>query len=496
MKNNHKTFSIFRTNQRIASSPNYKWWAFIATAIGIFLTVMDQSSLTLAVPKISEEFGLDIPTAQWIVLGYILSTSALLMPMGRIADVLCRDRVFALGVIAFTGFALFAGISPSIEILIFVKILQGVAAAAIQANGMAIIIDVFPNIERGKALGMHMSVIGVGSISGPIIGGTLVNAFGWRSIFFLTIPVGIMAVIFFVKVIKKSAVVSETSMKLKKFDWTGAAISSLVLILFLVSVSNAHKVGWFSLPITSGLILSCSLLIVFIFWESRSPDPMLDLSLFKDKLFSIGVSARFFSFLAGSFVYFLMPFLLIQAIGYNPRDAGFLMLPGAISIALMGPLTGRLSDHFGTRWLGVLGMGFTATAMYIFSSLDVTSSPIHVISGMILLGSGLGTFSSTNTSAVTSIVGPDSYGIASAFLNVTRTSGNLTGIALATSIVAVTMASNGYEPNLTLNQGDSLIDLKNAFISGIHNAYLTATGIAVISMVLCTVRGESKFKLT
>ena len=141
-------------------------------------------------------------------------------------------------------------------------------------------------------------------------------------------------------------------------------------------------------------------------------------------------------------------------------------------------------------------MGFTATAMYIFSSLDVTSSSIHVISGMILLGSGLGTFSSTNTSAVTSIVGPDSYGIASAFLNVTRTSGNLTGIALATSIVAVTMASNGYEPNLTLNQGDSLIDLKNAFISGIHNAYLTATGIAVISMVLCTVRGESKFKLT
>ena len=122
---------------------------------------MDQSSLTLAVPKISEEFGLDIPTAQWIVLGYILSTSALLMPMGRIADVLGRDRVFALGVIAFTCFALFAGISPSIEILIFLKILQGVAAAAIQANGMAIIIDVFPNIERGKALGMHMSVIGV-----------------------------------------------------------------------------------------------------------------------------------------------------------------------------------------------------------------------------------------------------------------------------------------------------------------------------------------------
>ena len=157
--------------QRITESPNYKWWAYAAIAVGMFLTVMDQSGVNIALPRIAEHFDADIPTVQWITLGYVLSTSAMLMPMGRLSDMIGRRRVYIMGFVIFIAAAAFGGSSPSFSLLVVAKVLQGVGSAGIQANGMAMIAEVFPERERGKALGLYMTVIGTGSISGPIVGG-------------------------------------------------------------------------------------------------------------------------------------------------------------------------------------------------------------------------------------------------------------------------------------------------------------------------------------
>ena len=271
-------------------------------------------------------------------------------------------------------------------------------------------------------------------------------------------------------------------------------LSSAALVAFLLAMTNAYRLGWSSPQVMSGLVFAVLMIASFVFWERRTRHPMLDLSLFRASLFSIGVSARSLSFLASSSVFFLMPFFLIQVLDYSARDAGLMMLPGSVLMATMGPISGRLSDSIGTRWLAAAGMALSASAMLVFSRLGVDSAAIHVMLGMALSGAGMGTFSSTNTSAVTIGLGRERYGIVSAFLNVTRTASNVTGIAIATTIVAFTMASLGYEPSLAAVSESGGEGLREAFVAGIHRVYLVAAGLTVAAMVLSVVRGESRVR--
>ncbi len=478
-------------SRRIVESAHYKWLAYCAIAIGVFLPVMDQSGVNLAIPRIAERFLLDIPTAQWIVLGYVLSTSALLLPMGRVSDMLGRERVFMSGLIAFIVLGALGGASQSFQALIVAKVLQGMAAAAIQANGMAMVMDVFPRSDRGQAIGLYMTIIGTGSISGPIIGGLLVSAFDWRAIFYAGVPVGLVAFLAAALVLRRTSRRDGAGL-LGSFDWMGAILSSSALVSFLLAMTNAYRLGWSSPLVVSGLIIAVVMIGSFVFWERSASNPMFDLGLFRNALFSIGISARSLSFLAGSSVFFLMPFFLIQVLDYSARDAGLMMLPGSLLMAAMGPISGRLSDSIGTRWLAAAGMALSASAMLVFSRLGVDSPAIHVMVGMALSGAGMGTFSSTNTSAITIGLGRERYGIVSALLAVARTASNVTGIALATTIVAFTMASMGYEPSLAAVSEGSGQGLREAFVAGIHRVYLVAAGLAVTAMVLSVARGESK----
>ncbi|MCH7746183.1 MAG: MFS transporter, partial [Chloroflexi bacterium] len=181
--------------KRIADSPRYKWWAFFAISIGLFLTVLDQSGVNIALPQVADYFGADIPTVQWISLSYVLSTSVMLMPLGRLSDIIGRKRVYVAGFVVFVGAAVLAGSAQTFLLIIVAKIIQGAGSAAIQANGMAMITEVFSERERGKALGLYMAIIGTGAISGPIVGGVLVSALGWRAVFFASVPGGLAALV-------------------------------------------------------------------------------------------------------------------------------------------------------------------------------------------------------------------------------------------------------------------------------------------------------------
>ena len=482
----------FGPSKRIANSANYKWWVYSAVAVAMFLTVMDQTSVNIALPRIADHFGADLPTVQWITLSYVLSTSAMVMPLGRISDMMGRKRVVITGFLIFMGAAALGGTAQAFPMILVAKIIQGVGAAAIQANGMAMVIEAFPQRERGKATGMYMTIIGTGSISGPIIGGFLVSSLGWRSVFFTAIPVGFIALLAAIVVLKGRNATMQGGSQIASFDLGGASLSSAATISLLLVITNAHRLGLTSPYIIAGFTIAVVLIAGFIWWELRAKDPMLDLSFFRSTVFSLGVSARFLSFLGGSSVFFLMPFYLIQGLGYPANRAGLLMVPGSLSMAIMGPISGRLSDKIGTRWLTVAGMALSASAMFTFSRLTVDFSPIHVVMGMILSGCGMGMFNSTNTSAVMSSLVNPKFGIVSGFLNLTRTSANLTGVALATTIVTITMGSLGYEPSLSAMSSEEGEGVTAAFVSGVNRAYLVGAGYVLIAMVLSAIRSEPR----
>ncbi len=479
-------------SKAIVNSPHYKWWAYVAIAIGMFLTVMDQSGVNIALPRIAEHFGADIPTAQWITLSYVLSTSAMLMPMGRVSDIIGRKRVYIMGFLVFMSAAALGGTAQALPVLVGAKIIQGIGSAGIQANGMAMITEVFPERERGKALGLYMTVIGTGSVSGPIVGGLLVSGLGWRSVFFAAIPVGLLATAAALAILQTAVSARGAGGHRLRFDWPGASISSAGLVSFLLAMTNAHRLGWTSAPVLAGFGAAAALLVAFLWWERRATDPMLEMGFFRDRVFSLGVMARFLSFLGGSCVYFLMPFYLIQGLGYPANLAGLMLVPSSLCMAVIGPISGRLSDRLGTRWLAVLGMALSASAMFAFSRLHTNSSPAHVVMGMVLSGCGMGIFSSPNTSAIMSSLGRERYGIVSAFLNLTRTSANVTGVALATTIVVAVMGALGYEPSLAAVSEPGNEGVKGAFVTGMSRAFLVAASFMLLAMVLSGVRGERR----
>ena len=473
----------------ITSSPNYHWWAYGAVALGMFINVMDQSGINIALPKIADEFSADIPTVQWISLGYSLATSAMLMPMGRLSDMFGRKRIYLTGFALFVALAAVGGMSQSIGMLVVVKILQGLASAGVQANSMAFITEVFPDRERGKAMGLYMAVIGTGAISGPIVGGVLVSELGWRSIFFAGIPVSVVAMAASALVLRGRSA-QQLARGSGSFDWGGAALSSGALVAFLLAMTNGWRLGWTSGPIMAGFAASIVLLAGFVFWEMRARDPMLDLSLFRNRVFSMSIASRFASFLGGSAIFFLMPFYLIQGLEYEARDAAWLLVPGALGMAILGPLSGRLSDRFGTRWPSALGMVSSTAAMFVLAALDTSSPAWHVIIGMVLSGVGMGTFSSPNTSAIMGSLPRDKYGVVSGFVNLTRTSANVSGVAISTTIVTLTMASFGFEPNLSVLSDGGGAEVRSAFVIGLSRALLVSGCLMLIALVLSIIRPE------
>ena len=464
--------------KRFTNSPNYRWWVYFAVAIGMFLTVMDQSGVNIALPEISEHFDAALPTVQWLSLGYVLATSAAIMPMGRLSDMVGRKRVYVTGTAIFILFAVLGGMSQSLSLLITAKVLQGIASSAIQANGMALITEVFPERDRGKAMGMYMAIIGSGAITGPIVGGLLVGSFGWRSVFFAGVPVGIAGIIATMLVLKgRSAEQASTGSRVK-FDWLGAGLSSGSLVAFLLAMTNAWRLGWGSPQIVGGIALSVVLAAGFILWELRAKDPMLDLGLFKNRVFSLAISARFVSFLGGSSVYFLMPFYLIQGLQLSPSRAALIMVPTSIAMAILGPVSGRLSDKVGTRWPAV----------------TVSTPEFMIVVAMMISGVGMASFGSPNSSAIMGAHPREKYGIVTAFVNLTRTSANVTGVALATIMVTITMGSLGYEPSLSAITDGGDEGARVAFIEGMARAFMVSTGLMAGATALSLLRGETKAK--
>ena len=469
----------------LARSPQYKWYAFATLAVGTFASVVDHGSVGVALPTIATYFHTDIPSVQWLVIGYAMTIIALLLPMGRLADLITSKRVYIIGSFVTVAGAVAAGTSSDLAVLIVARIVQGTGAAMTQGTGMAIMIGAFPPHERGRAIGLIMTMVGTGAIAGPAMGGFLVDAFGWRSVFFATVPMVAVSIALCVAILNSADQQRPVRGPGRgRFDWLGAFLSSSALLALLLGITNAHRSGWTSPPILAAGIGFVVLLAGFIWWELRCVSPMLELRLFRRRNFFLGVTANYMTFIGSSAVLFLMPFYLQNVLGYRPSIAGLVVVPGAMCMAILGPVSGRLSDRFGWRKFTVAGLTMSAVGIAILSRLSADSSLFHVIPALILTSSGMGTFYSPNSSSILSAVERENHGVISALVNLIRNAGNVISVAVATAIVTATMGSLGYEPSLDAVRHGTAGGVGVAFTMGLRYAYITMVGAVLVALFL------------
>ena len=475
---------------RIRSSVSYNWLVFATIATGTFVSVVDTVSVLIALPDIAAHFHADLPTVQWVVVGNALAISVLILPMGRLGDIVGRKWVYVGGLVIFVAGAALAGLAVNLPWVITAKVFQGAGSAMIQGNGMATVIAAFSGAERGKALGTHMSVVGSGAIAGPAFGGLLVAAFGWRSVFFVNVPIGILTILATIYVLQQPRGASADADRTRgSFDWLGATLSGLTLLGFLLVVGNGYRLGWTSPAILLGAAATAVALGAFIWWELRIASPMLDLRLFQRKLVAIGIGASWLSFLGSQATRFMMPFYLQRLLDMSPRDVGLLMIPPAICMVLLGPVSGRLSDRFGWRVLTLSGLGCSGLGAFLFAAyLTESSSVLFIVLMMMLQSCGMALFNSPNNSSVLGAVDRSHYGVVSSLTQLVRNSANVTSIGIATTIVVVTMATYGVEPSLDA-VSPSVAD---AFVAGLKWAFLVMGAMLAIGMGLVIVRGERK----
>ena len=480
------------TPQTSAVRPStYKWWAFAALAVGLFATVADHGGVAVALPSIADYFSTDLPTVQWVVLGYALTISALLLPMGRLSDIVGRKRVYLAGFAIFVIFGALAGSSTSVLVLILSKVLQGVGAAMTQGTSMAMILTAFPNDERGKALGLQISVVGTGGVAGLALGGLLVSALGWRSVFYGSAVLGLLAIVVGLMVLEGGRTGRRVEER-PSFDWLGAALSTGALVSLLLGMTAGSSNGWDSPAIALAMLSFVGLLGAFVWWELRTTEPMLDLRLFRRKLFSLGIAASFISFLGISTVRFLMPFYLQAVLGYTPGQIGLIILPSALCMTIVGPLSGRLSDRYGWRTFNVGGLALSAMGLFLLATLRETSSLGLVMAGMVVQSIGSGIFNAPNNSSILSTVEQSRYGVVSGFLNLVRNSANVTGVAVATALVTTSMGAMGYMPSLASVSEDAGAGVLGAFAAGLRTAYLVMGGLAVVGMGASFMKGGAR----
>ena len=479
---------------RVRSSRSFKWWVFTAIAIGTFVSVVDSGSVLVALPEIEKHFHSDLPAVQWVVVGNALAISALILPMGRLGDIAGRKWVYIGGLAIFVAGSLLAGLAANLPWLIAAKVFQGFGSAMIQGNGMATVISSFSGAERGKALGTHMSVVGSGAIAGPAIGGLLVASFGWQSVFFVNVPAGILTILIAWLVLRpdrESAAdgPSTGSGPAGKFDWPGAGLSAAALLVFLLVVGNGHRLGWSSPPALLGAAATVALLACFVWWELRTPSPMLELRLFKRRLVAIGAAAAWLSFMGMSSSRFMMPFYLQRVLEIGPRDVGLLLIPPALCMVLLGPVSGRLSDRFGWRALTVSGLALSMAASIAIAVNLTESSPVAFIVLMLMAQSaGMALFNSPNQSSLLSAVERNQYGVVSALTQLIRNSANVTSIAVATTVVVVTMGTYGVEPSLDAVSPD----VADAFVAGLKWSFILMAAMLLTGVALAVIRGERR----
>ena len=448
---------------RIFADENRKWWTLAAVSFGLFMIMLDNTVVNVALPSIEKDLHISIAQLEWIVTAYALVFAALMITGGKLADLYGRRRIFVVGLAIFTLSSLACGFAPSSGFLIGARAFQGIGAALMNPATLSIITATFPPKQRGQAIGIWAGVSAMALAIGPLAGGLIVDNINWNWIFFVNVPVGVLGIVVAKFFIDESR---DTSHE-QSIDLPGLATSAAGLFALSYALIEGNAKGWASAEILGLFAAAAVLLVAFVLLESRQRLPMLDLSLFKIGSF-VGANIVAMLVSLGMFGVFFFVSLYIQNIlGYSPTKAGAAFLPMTILIILFAPIAGKQSDRIGSRWLMGGGMTVLGISLLLYQRVGLHSTFWTLLPAMVLGGVGMAFVMSPMTSAAMGAVPIDKAGVGSGVLNSFRQVGGALGIAVMGAILASYVS---VPVNTPLG--------KQQYVDGLHAALLVSALIA------------------
>ena len=459
-----------------------KWKAYVAIAISFFTMVMSMSMVFVALESIADDFGVTLRAVAWVVIAQGLTISAFMLPMGRLADIIGRKRVHLIGLIFFAGGAAFSALAPAFGILILSRVVMAIGNSMTQSVGTAMVISVFPPHERGKAIGSQTTAVAVGGAVGPVVAGVMLQFFAWEWLFWMLIPPIALAFIASYVILDENLVSQRRPGARRAFDWIGAVLSALVIVLGVLVINNPLAESWTSPLMISGILVTAVLFGAFVVWEIRNPEPMLQLRMFRNRVFSMAIVTRFLGFLGTTAVRFLMPIYLISLRGLEELQAGAILLLTSLGMALAAQSAGRLSDRFGERPFGVTGFAVLVATGVGFWLTDESTSLWIVSLVLFVNGLAMGLWNVPNNSIIMGSVSQANFGVVGAFTNLTRNVGNVTGQAVAAAVVVGIMASQGFD--IPLSDIDIVDGAGPAFVDGWKAAFVLVTLFSGLGLML------------
>ncbi|MBK1811769.1 MFS transporter [Clostridium sp. YIM B02505] len=463
---------------------NYKWIALSCTTIGALLSVMSGSTLMIALPVIMKDINAGMGIVTWVLMGYMLVLTILVPSIGRVADMVGRKKLYVSGFAVFTVASLLCGLAHNGITLLIFRLIQGGGGSLMVANSTAIVTDAFPKKELGKALGINTMIISVASVIGPILGGVLVN-FGWRSIFYINVPIGIVGTIWAAVQLKEVANLPEK----QKFDFKGTIVFTLGMLSLLIALTMGSFSGWFNPNVIMLIVASVILIALFINIESKIKYPMLDMRLFKNRILAFAYASNFFNGIARGAVTFLLVFYFQGIKGIDPIIAGMLLTPLAISMMIVSPISGVLSDKYGSRALSSIGLATSAVGLLGFMFIKEDSSMSLLITSMLIMGLGSGLFFSPNTNAIMGSVPADKRGVAAGVRTMLNNAGTVLSIALSMAIIASSVSPEAMQALFVGTQVGAEGIAIGKFIGGLRLAFTISFIFSLVAALLSYLRG-------
>jgi EmrB/QacA subfamily drug resistance transporter len=450
---------------RIFAEENRKWWTLGAVSFGLFMIMLDNTVVNVALPSIQRDLGVGLSELQWIVTGYALTFAAFMLTGGKLADLLGRRRIFVVGLAVFTGASFLCGFAESGDVLIGARVVQGIGAALMNPATLSIISATFPPHQRGLAIGIWAGVSALALAIGPLVGGLLTDHLDWSWIFYINVPVGLVAIVASFLLIDESRDTSEV----QRLDLPGLTSSGIGLFALTYALIEANTYGWTSGRILASFAVAVAGLALFVVFELRGRVPMLDLSLFKSGTFAGANAVVLLVALAMFGVFFFVSLYMQNILGYSPVEAGAAFLPMTILIILLAPIAGRTSDRVGSRWLMTAGMMLVGVQLLSFSRLGVDATFWNLLPGMLVGGVGMSLTMTPGAAAAIRAVPVDKSGVGSAVLNAFRQVGGSLGIAVMGAIVAHQVAGRR---------------TPEAFVDGFSTALVVAAAVAFAGAVI------------
>lgn len=465
-----------KSTEKIALSKSQKLWALFGVGLGVFMSTLDVGIINVALPTLVESLQTSFPQAQWAMLSYQLVSSSLVLAATRWGDMWGKKPLYLSGLMIFTFSSLLCGFAPNINWLIGLRSLQGLGAVFLSGLGLAIITEIFPASERGKAVGIIGSVVSLGIAFGPSVGGLLLGLAGWRSIFLINVPLGIVATLLVIKVVPASI----PSANSQRFDLFGAILAFITLGSFALGMTQGQRQGFTSIN-TLGLLAIASFgLASFLILESRLKQPLLELQLFHNLTLSMGLLSNWLVFIVLSGSSLITPFFLERVQEYSTAKTGLLLAVAPVLSGLVAPISGSLCDRFGSRSIGLIGIGLMIAGCLGISTFNTQLTTLGYILPYGTYGIGLGLFRSPNDSTVMGAVPRERLGIASGLLSLCRTCGVTVGISVMGAIFAA--LSTG------VSGTDVAVAPKASIIGGFQGSFRCA------AFVLCGAAIASTFR--